>query len=109
MDLINKIYEENVETNVIQILELTFGDLLNIFRETITNELQEKIRLINYIKENFKCLPYFLEKIIADEKANGEIEDNINVYVDKIKELSMNYEKWFNKKRTRKTKNDNMM
>ena len=109
MDLINKIYEENVETNVIQILELTFGDLLNIFRGTISNELQEKIRFINNIKENFKCLPYFLEKIIADEKANDEIEDNINVYVNKIKKLSMNYEEWFNKKRTRKTKNDNMM
>ena len=104
--LIQKIYEERKETDIIQILELTFGDLLNIFRGTISPELENKISHINYIKEKFRCLPDYLEKIISEEKKNGETEDNIKAYVDKIKDLCMNFEDWFNRKRIRKSKKE---
>ena len=104
--LIKKIYEEEKETNIIKILELTFGDFLNIFRETISTELQEKISHIEKINENFRCLPYYLNKIM-EEKSNRESEGNMKSYIDKIKYLSINFEKWFYKKSEKKSKSNN--
>ena len=104
--LIQKIYEEQKETDIIQILELTFGELLNIFRGTVLPELQEKITHIHYIKEKFRCLPDYLKKITTEERKNGENEGNIQTHLDKIKELSMNFEEWFIKKRSRFSKID---
>ena len=94
--LIQKIYEERKETDIIQILELTFGELLNIFRGTISNELQKKISSIKYFKEKFRCLTDFIEKVKYEESKKGETEENIKEYINKIKDLSMNYEEWFN-------------
>ena len=105
--LIKKIYDEGKETNIIKILELTFGDLLNIFSEseTISDELQEKISHIEKINENFRRLPYYLNKIKEDN--NRESEEDMKAHIDRIKYLSINFEKWFNEKIAKKNKSEN--
>ena len=102
---VKKIYEEEKETNIIRILELTFGELLNVFRRTISIELQEKISHIKNISDNFKCLPYYLNEIL-EKNDNIESKENIKSYVDKFKDLCIDFENWFYKKRAKKTKND---
>ena len=107
INLIKEIYEdeEKKEINVIRILELKFGELLNIFRGTIPQELQEKISYINNINE-FKRLEDLLKKIEKKEQNNGESEENIKKYLDKIKKRSMDYEEWFKNKKSRSKKKD---
>ena len=101
--LIKEIYEKKIEINVIQILELKFGELLNIFRGTISQELQEKISHINNINK-FRRLEDLLKKIEQEEKKNGGSEENTKKYIDKIKKRCMDYEEWFNNKKSRSIK-----
>ena len=57
---------------------------------------------MSYMKEGFKCLPYYLEKIKTEEIKNGETKENIQKYIDKIKDSCMDFENWFYKKKGRK-------
>ena len=50
--LIDEIYSQQIETDVIKILDLTFEEFLNFFRGTISTELEEKLSLITNIKKN---------------------------------------------------------
>ena len=97
--LIEKIYEEKKETDIIKILELTFEELLNIFRRTISSELQEKINNIKNFDKNFR----YLTDLIEEENIKGESED----YTNQIKYLTNCFENWFNDKKARRNKNDN--
>ena len=97
--LIEKIYEEKKETDIIKILELTFEELLNIFRRTISSELQEKINHIKNFDKNFR----YLTDLIEEENIKGESED----YTNQIKYLTNCFENWFNDKKARRNKNDN--
>ena len=103
ISLIQKIYEEEKETDIIKILELTFGELLNIFRGTISDELQEKISHITHILEKFGGMSVCIHQITVEGKKNGETEENIKKYTDKFKDLTMNLEKWFNEKTGRRS------
>ena len=86
IDLIEKIYNEMEEIDVIYLLELSYSDLFEIFR-------------INY-------LDGFLNHIRDEETKKKESENDINTYLENIKNLCLNYEDWFkNKKGRNRTKN----
>lgn len=84
--LIQQIYNEQdvekKEFEVINLLNLTYLDLLKLFRTTY--------------------LSNFLDKIAKEEKSKKETEENIQCYVRRIKELCLDYENWFEKKNGRK-------
>lgn len=87
-NIIKKIYEENTEDEVIDILESTYLDLLKEFR-------------------NNKNLNKFLNKIRNIEKEKGESDENINTYLRIMEKLCLEYEKWFEKKIGRR-RNENI-
>ena len=83
-ELIEKIEKKKVETKVIKILNMTFIEFINEIRDNHLDNFFSKIK----------------EKEIKN-KAN-----NIELYMDKLKQLFANYEKWFNNKNARKSKYD---
>ena len=84
--LIQKIFEENQETKVIDILNKTFNEMLN------------------YIRENDSKL--FLGQIRnKEEKNNKNSKENIEEYMKKIYILFNEYEFWFKKKSRRNSRN----
>ena len=104
IELINKIYKEKVETDIINILNLTFRDFLNLFRLKISKELEKKISDIKYIKEKFMNITGFIEKIKQQEKKKGETDEKINEYINRLVDLCGRYENWFNDKKGRERK-----
>ena len=100
-ELIKKIYEEYKETNVINILDLTYGEFLNIFRGTISSELENKMNCIQNIKEKFFNMKDFLNKIEREEIKKGEPDEKIKGYLEKLEDLCLNFENWFQAKKGR--------
>ena len=97
--IIEKIYEENKEINVIKILELTFEELFIIYRRTLKDpddiekleEIKAKIEGLDLLEENNWCgdIGYLIEKL----KKNHEEE-----YIEEVKSSCLGYINWFNKK-----------
>ena len=85
INLIKKIYEENKEIDTIKILETKY---------------------INYVTYLQKYeMDNFLRKI-----KNKEIKDanlDVDLYINLLKSMFLNYVKWFNDKKGRKSKNNN--
>ena len=100
--LIQKIYEEKKEKNIIHILELTFRELLNVFRGTISAELQKKINENDNIKKKFLNMEIFIEKIKNQEIDRKDNDEFLMDYIDELKKLCMNFEKCFSDKKGRK-------
>ena len=74
-------------------------DLLEIFRgnEEKINQLKVEKLLKGKSKEGYKG---FIEKIINDgKKKNEEVSSD---YIEKVKNMINNYEKWFENKKGRK-------
>ena len=102
--IIEKIYEENKEINVIKILELTFEELFIIYRRTLKDpddiekleEIKAKIEGLDLLEENNWCgdIGYLIEKL----KKNHEEE-----YIEEVKTSCLGYINWFNKKFERKS------
>ena len=97
--LINEIYEEQEETEVIKILDLTYLEAFKIFRRKIKDiepELKNKIDGTDILNnKKFKDFDCFIEKIREEEKNNnGDIEE----YINDIKHLCLYFEEWFGKK-----------
>ena len=98
--LINKIFKENKEKDVIKILNLTYIEAFNIFRRKIKDikpELKNKINKTNFLdNKKFKDFDGFLEKIREEEEYNnnGDIEE----YINDIKRLCLQFEEWFKQK-----------
>ena len=85
--IIEKIEKEKVETKIIKILNMTFIEFINEIRD-------------NYLED-------FLNKIKEKEiKNNG---NNVEQYMDKLKQLFLNYEKYFENKKGRKSKNNKLI
>lgn len=101
-ELIQKILEQNKEKNIINILELTYKEMLDIFRGTVNDELKEKIKDIETL-DHFSKIDDFLETIKIKEQKNGESEEFIKDYIEKITELCKEFESWFRNKRNRKS------
>ena len=102
--IIEKIYKENKEINVIKILELTFEELFIIYRRKINSpedmekleEIKAKIEGLDLLEENnkYKDIGYLIEKL----KKNHEEE-----YIEEVKTSCLGYINWFNKKFERKS------
>ena len=77
--LITKIYEEKIETKIIDILSLTYKDIINIIRKNDLHNFMERIR----------------EK---EERNNKYKNENIELYMAGVKNLLYKYENYFNEK-----------
>ena len=100
--IINKIYNENKNKEVIQILNLTYGEIFEIFRrdiKPISLDLSNKIfdsEILNVSK--FERTTEFFGKIKEKEKNNK----NVDEYINGIKDLCLDFIDWFKKKIGRK-------
>ena len=112
--IIEKIYEEKKEIKVIKILDLTFEELFIIFRRKLKNEedmkkleeIKDKIEGLDLLEKNCKYKDiYFLIDEIKEKYKNILNEFELKEYVENVENLCLNYEKWFNKKIGRASKN----
>ena len=103
--IINKIYKEGKETRIIKILDLTFEELFIIFRRKLNyhkdeegiENIADKIEGLDLLEnDNYNDVGYLIKEIIERYK-NMESHELEN-YVDNVKILCCNYEKWFNDK-----------
>ena len=86
--IIDKIFKENIETEVINILNMTFTDFLDYIRE--------------------KDLENFLDKIKDKEIKRGDIK-YLDKYIMKVKNLLFKYEDWFHMKSPRERKKNKII
>ena len=92
--IIDKIYEEKKERNVIKIFELTFEELFIIFRRKLNNsedskkleDIKNKIKGLDLLEESnkYEDIQYFIN-LMDDER-----------YIDKFKKVCLDYERRFN-------------
>ena len=103
--IIEKINEDNVEIQTIKILDLTYKELFNIFRRQILDinlELKMKIKDIALLdNQKYKNINLFFDEIFRQEINKNETKENIEIYINNIKDLCMNYESWFLSKKGR--------
>ena len=103
-ELINRIYKEEKEKEVMKILELTYGEAFEIFRQKLTlkplsEKIKAKIQGINILnKERFSNVEIFLKKIREEGKRKGESKKDIEEYIEDIKNLVIVFEDWFQNK-----------
>ena len=109
--IIEEIYKKQYEQKVIQILELTFEDLLILFRkklndlediEYIKTNIEEKIKGLDLIDNynKYEDIEYFINEIREkyEHKISAkELED----YISSVEELCLNYINWFKNKKIR--------
>ena len=90
-NIIHEIYNdvENKESDVKNLLELTYLDLLKEFRTSYLDEFLKNIRK---------------EEIKNSEILSEESKEDINRYIEKVKALCLDYENWFKKKNGRARK-----
>ena len=101
--IINKIYDENIEKNVIKILELTFEELFIIYRIKLGDskdkkkleEIKDKIEGLDLLDEKNRCKG--IEELIEELKKKHEEE-----YIEKVKTVCLGYKNFFNDKKERK-------
>ena len=105
--IIDKIYEEKKERNVIKILELTFEELLIIFRRKLNDsedlkkleEIKNKIKGLDLLEnDNYQDIQYFIDKVIKKKYHEQDVQDE---YIKQFKSLCLTYQNWFNKKEGR--------
>lgn len=112
-DLINKIYEENNQPFAKYMLDMTFLDCLNFFADK-TNDGG----VINYFKKNynydeiiihkfinnFERIDQFFRKLYKKCKEDGNNDEEIKEYLDKVTLVCLNYKEAFEGKFERKNK-----
>lgn len=117
--IVEKLYKEEKEKKVIQILDLTFRELFIIFRRKL-NLIKDKIDLeiiskkiedLDLLKNNnYKDINYLIDQIRdksknMDEDSDTEItEDDYEKYIKELRYFCCIYEKWFKKKIARNSK-----
>jgi hypothetical protein len=88
-DLIEKIYKENIETETIKILGMSFQSILNLIKVKYLDPFLAKIK----------------EKEIKIEMKNNKRKDfDIESYMNDAKNLLLNFEEWFRQKKGRDRK-----
>ena len=89
-DLIEKIYEENIETETIKILDMTFQEILN--------EIRDK-----YLDDFLRGIKEKEIKIESKNKKNNNYQKDFDIekYLDEIKDLLFIFEEWFKEKNGR--------
>ena len=100
--IINKIYNDNTNKEVIQILNLTYGEIFEIFIRDIkpmslelSNRIYDSV-ILNISK--FERTTEFFQTIKEKEINNKEGEK----YINEIKDLCLNFINWFHNKKGRK-------
>ena len=107
--IIEEIYQKQNEPKLIQILELTFEELLILFRKKLNDSgdkqhieefIEEKIKgldlLDNYNK--YKDIEYFIDEI--KRKYENKISaKELEKYISAVENLCLNYINWFNDKK----------
>ena len=97
--IIDKIYEENKEINVIKILELTFEELLILYRRSLKDPedmkkfegIKAKIEGLDLLEDNNKYNDFeSLIKKLKDEKHEEE-------YIEHVKDICLVYKNYFHK------------
>ena len=117
--IVEKLYKEEKEKKVIQILDLTFRELFIIFRRKL-NLIKDKIDLeiiskkiedLDLLKNNnYKDINYLINQIRnksknMNEDSDTEItEDDYEKYIKELRYFCCIYEKWFKKKIARNSK-----
>lgn len=81
--LMKKIFEENIETETINILNMTYKDILDRIREI------DSVSFLNAIREK-------------EKKYKGKKKFNVDDYMKKLTDLLYDYEHWFEIKNARK-------
>ena len=104
-NIIDKIYEENKETKIIQILELTFQEILIIFRKDLgyiedkekIRELRDKIKDLDLLDDKNDKSYEDIKHLIKKTRNNyADLSDNeLEEYINKITVQCCNYENWF--------------
>ena len=96
--IIDRIYEEKKERNVIKIFELTFEELFIIFRRKLNHfedlkkleEIKNKIKGLDLLEnDNYQDIQYWIENRLFEFDKE---------YIKKFKNVCLNYEKFFNRK-----------
>ena len=103
--IIDKIYEDKKETKIIQILDLTFQEILIIFRKKL-NYYEDKEKLIEIankikgldllINNTYEDIDFLVKKTL--EKYCYLSPDKLEEYIIKLKVQCCYYENWFNNK-----------
>jgi hypothetical protein len=117
--IVEKLYKEEKEKKVIQILDLTFRELFIIFRRKLNyvgdkaelEIISKKIEDLDLFKDNnYKDINYLIDQIRnksknMDEDSDTEItEDDYEKYIKELRYFCCIYEKWFKKKIARNSK-----
>ena len=106
--LIKIIFEEKREIETINILNLTFRELFDIFRRKIKNiddiELKMKIAEIPLFSTKLNDIENFFDEVRSKEIDKNEKVEVINEYLNKINKLCIYYEEWFLIKKGRNRK-----
>ena len=117
--IVEKLYKEEKEKKVIQILDLTFRELFIIFRRKLNyvgdkaelEIISKKIEDLDLLKDNnYKDINYLIDQIRnksknMDEDSDTEItEDDYEKYIKELRYFCCIYEKWFKKKIARNSK-----
>ena len=98
--IIDKIYEEKKERNVIKILELTFEELFIIFRRKLNDsedlkkleEIKDKIKGLDLLEnDKYQDVEYYIKNYVGRCREKE--------YIEKFKDVCLNYEKYFNSKK----------
>ena len=116
--IIDKIYEEQKEKKVMKILELTFKELLIIFRRKLNKhedekeleKISEKIEGLDLLKDNkrYDDIDYLKEDIRKQNSKNKKMtEKELEEYINKVSMACLDYEKWFYQKTGRENKRFN--
>ena len=108
--IVEKLYKEEKEKKVIQILDLTFRGLFIIFRRKLNyvgdkaelEIISKKIEDLDLLKDNnYKDINYLIDQIRnksknMDEDSDTEItEDDYEKYIKELRYFCCIYEKWF--------------
>jgi len=106
--IIDEIYKNNSDDELIKILDLSFGELFEIFIKNlkeIKSELLAKVENYEIYKNaEFSNLNNFYNKIKNEEKKYGQSDEFIEDYINKIKEKCIDFKAWFDKKSGRERK-----
>ena len=108
--IIEEIYQKQEDKKVIQILELTFEEILILFRKNLDipedkwnlSLIAEKIKGLDLIDNynKYEDIDYFINELI--EKYKDKIStDELEEYISNIKRLCSRYINWFQSKTVR--------
>ena len=98
--IIDRIYEEKKERNVIKIFELTFEELFIIFRRKLNDsedlkkleEIKDKIKGLDLLEnDKYQDVEYYIKNYVGRCREKE--------YIEKFKDVCLNYEKYFSSKK----------